>query len=960
MPTYNIFQELELTPPMPQGEVIAALDKKIESLNKLRLKRSSIGPRYEHFKHIKADIERNPNLIAEHAAAFGQLAEKQRREQEDNLRHSAAIYVVNGTIEAAQLRKLAAANPGLDEKRILAILGATVRGQRSFSYSEDPSVAETDPLVMKTIADLLDQIGKKDLYDLLSLSRKADTAQISRVCDQLYLKSQTEGSLQERTTLSSLVGHAKNLLLDSKRRAGYDKALARVGLAPVREQMQAIAMGTSKVIAPTQYDALLQTCTRAGIPRDRAEYYIYTEADKLGLNIMESGSATAICRFCGSINPSGAESCKTCAMPLTVTCPSCGRQSDNHEELRCIKCGFPLGEMPQAEANVANAEQSLHYGNLDQAERYISLARDQWPGYRAIAPIADKITRARAAIATAIRDVTSLINEKKFYTASSRLSMIGAGPKADNLRRQVESAVAQADELVAKAAATPDANSRLELYIRALTIAPDCAIASDRLRLTPPSPPPSCTAMVRGRNITITWPRLDSRFIRYRVVRKEGARPASATDGTIIGDTAAATIDDTAAAPGTSYFYAVFSMCGDVLSTSGAATPTPALIAADIPPADIIAAVEEHQIRFSFSLPHGAAGIELIRDGVPVKTISGSSFIDTSLVTDRSYHYRFVTIYRDVTGKTVSSPGVGMTLAPTAPPRPVALRFDDLGERFRLSWQQPPKGSLIIYMTDRPIDITLNETVAIDRLKWPQVTFTGNFVELRKDFCGLRYYLPVTVVGNIGVAGTPVRVDSIKEPEDVTLDKNDSFANLRWKWGTIPAVRAEWQIAGGRRITRDIPASQPAQLKIDFPADAPSIHVSLRSLIETPEGPVTSAPVERSISLKAARISFTDVRSNSRFGLFNRDKYLLTVRCDSPLPCGLSLLIGEGTIPADLVNIIPDFSLPANVMQPGQELEFEFSYNRRDKSRPLFFRLVAADRTKASLMSISPESRKIK
>ena len=137
--------------------------------------------------------------------------------------------------------------------------------------------------------------------------------------------------------------------------------------------------------------------------------------------------------------------------------------------------------------------------------------------------------------------------------------------------------------------------------------------------------------------------------------------------------------------------------------------------------------------------------------------------------------------------------------------------------------------------------------------------------------------------------------------------------------------------------------------------------MSLRSLIDTPEGPVTSDPVEKTLSLKAVRVSFSDVRSEAKFGgLFGRDKYSLTLQCDSHLPCNLALLIGEGTIPSDLVNSIPDFTIPANVITPGTAQSFDFTYNRREKSRPLFFRLVAADRAMASLLSISPESRKIK
>lgn len=963
--SYNIFEELGLTPPQTPQAVMAALDKKIDFWNKQRNRRGEVArQKWEYFKGIKAQLSAQPGLIAQHAAQFADIAKAKRRDQEQRLRLNAAIYVVGGQIEEAQLRRLQQENPDLTEQEILGILGATIKKKRVISpqATDDPSVKETDPMVLKRIAEQLAIVGARDLYDYLKVSQNAPASQISQIADRLYTESQTTGDLNSRTVRAAIVGLVKTVLLaDPKTRAGYDKALANQVFAPVREQIQAISMGTAKVITPEQYKALLQSCTRAGVPQQKAEAFLWGEAERRGLTIVEGNTDTRVCRFCGTINPRTAALCGHCAMPLEVTCPRCGAKSDSAEELRCTRCGFAIGEMPRALDNIKAARQALTFGNTDEASRLMRLAAEQWPGHKDLDGVQKQVDQALRAASEALRAVAAQVEQRRYYGALAALKGL-TGPEADRLRATAQSACSRADALMASLPAAKG-NDRLSLCLQALEIAADCAAATDTLRRTPPTAPAQATATASGRNIKVQWTTGgDSGFIRYKVVRRQDARPSSPTDGTEIGCTAGSSIDDTTATAGCSYYYGVYALCGDIHSASAAVTARPVLIAADIEPRAVGISADERQIAFTFTLPPHATGIDLWRDGVQVKTGVSAAYTDTPLQCGRTYRYRIVATYRDAAGATVASAGIEMPLTPVAPPKPVTLTLGQGSgaDTLRLSWSNPPAGTVNLYYSDEAIDYVVGQKVAVDTLRMHPVSHNGGWVELKKDFCALRRYLPVTVIGGTGVVGKGVELLNVKPVASVRIERNDGYVNASWQWHGTNRVRLTWQADSGRTQSRDIPRTEPPQMRLPYPEGTSAIKVSIAAVISTPQGDMLSEPTEQVLTLKATRLEFRDLRSEAKFGLFNTDAYSVTLLAQGTLPSAISVLTGEGTVPADLVNTSPAAVIPPADITPGCEVKIPFKYSRRDKSRPLYVRIIATDRKAATLISITPESRKLK
>lgn len=958
---YNIFIELGLTPPLPAAEVMTALDKKINHWNNMRTRQPMGQAKWEHFKRIKADIAANPNLISEHAARFAAEKGRELEEKKIAMRQAAQIYVVNGRIEEAQLKMLARQWADFSENDILSIIGARLKAERKFAYSEDPSVVETPAIVLKPVADLLRQAGKRDLYDFLNVSPSAPKTQIAQVCDTLYRSSQTSGSLQERTLNSSLIGHARNLLLSSDAsRAGYDKALANAGFAPVRDQMKTLSMGSVKVIAPSQYSTLLQQVTRAGIQRAKAEYLIFTEAKKLGLTIVEEADDTTVCRFCGSLNQKDATSCKNCGMPVVVVCPQCGNRSDNPEELRCTRCGFAIGDMPRAVSDTEAASRAIGYGNLAEAERLIASAAAAWPGYKDLDRLQRQVAEARVATGKIVARLRELISEKKYYAARRELAAASGNAEAEQLSREINSAVDRAEEALRQAASATDPNRRIAFYCQALDFAADCEVASRQLRMTPPAAPARVDVSVDGRNIHIEWRKIDAPFLSYVVVRKPDARPTSPRDGEVIGETSGNSVDDITAQPGRSYFYTVFARCGDVYSTSGTSTDYPAMTGEEIDPSKIDFDIRERQIDFVFNAPKAVYSIDIFRNGTKVANIIGDSYRDAGLTPDTRYTYRFVAIYKDITGREVRTSGTEMTLMPMALPSAVDLTVSVSSGKALISWGRPSKGSVTVFVSDRPLGFSRGEKINVDTLRATPLRVSGNEAEMPLDFNGLKYLLPVTVVGNIGIAGSEEVVKNLALPADVRVTRDGSRVSVSWRSNGSASTLVKWSVDRGREQSREVLGGDATHLTVDIPAEARMVEFRLCSFVTTAQGKEYGEEVLADLSLKPSRVEFLDFSSEAVLGLFGKDKFSVSLRCDTRPSSDLALIVKEGAVPVDLVNYNPLLTIRRGDLEPGVTLKLPFRYSRRNSDRKLFVRLIAIDRAAASSIVISPESRNIK
>lgn len=957
----NIYEELEIPTSITSAEdIIKAIDKQIQTWQSRRN-----NPRFKldasahtsALNKVKAEIQANPEIIRIHSAAYAERQKVKKAESEKNIRLEGNLYILDGTIASEHLSALSKKH-GLSESEILSILGVIVRKKEQFE-DECDSTPDLPDDRKERISKLLSVLGNKDLYEFLGVSSEAFSSEMSPIIETIYRKNSgfVTGDPAIATAKKELAELCREILLKPELRKAYDKERLNAPFSPIADFIKSFKQGASYIPLET-YKRLLDDATRRGIPLSKAKSLIHKTARKLGLPIAAENVTEdrAQCRFCGALNEKTVSNCRTCGMPLTVICPNCGKPSKG-EELACTQCGFGFNEMKRAPEYIKWIETALSLQDSVSALDGIKKLESAWKTHPQLALLKRKCGEIEQQSKANLESVKELCKKKLYYRARAAIASMGASSQITQVRTEIDNAIELAENQIAAVGQIQDPNARIDKYMQVLSVCADCEKAKVAIESNPPTAPTALVSENIGSSIRIKWNKLNSQFIEYCIIRKEGGRPTSIKDGVHLTDTSNSQFDDTGVTPGVSYFYAVYSKCGEIFSKTGLVSEKPSLVVCDIDMKTLSYDIQEKSIGFNMAIPKNAKAIEIYRDGALVKTIFGSSYMDAGLTPDHEYQYKFVVVFEDSMATPHKSNGVSLKLKPMAPPKPVSLKIEDAEKEAKLSWAMPGKGALSIFVSEKPLPYHTNDIVNLDVIKLPKLNITGTSCTVSKNFSGERFYLPLTIQGNIAVVGDIARLVSIVKPAEVRFDRNEGFVMVRWSWNNTAAVRIEVNADNANPQTIDLESQKSSpQYKVDFPRNAKSIRIAIYSMVKSGTGDILlSEAVENTFSLSLAKVSFANVKK-----CLLGDKYKLEICSDSILPGSLSLLIAENFPPNDLVNFKSYLTISPSELKPGITVTKEFHYSRKMKGKPVYFRLITTDRAVAKQVSIVPETRNIK
>lgn len=950
----NLYEELEgllsITESDPKA-VQKAIDDKIIDYNKKinNPKYRSIVPlKINALKELKSEITANPKIIKQHAKAYSEISRQKQLESEKKIREYGNIFVKNGMIDQKSLTSLASKHK-MQEAEILRILGATIKTQKVFKYKDD-GIKELSKVEMDKIAENLKILGKKDLYDFLEIPPNASLAIIKKQRDAKF-KSVSSNSNKSNPDVSATDALVKICTFfdkpDGKR--SYDKALENKVFEDVRETIKMMS-----VISAEDYKKFLDICASKGINRDKAEFLIYSAANEKNIQIDEGKADNAIsCRFCGALNDKGMSSCRSCGMPIAVICPKCGRKNAN-DELIC-QCGFSIIDMKEADIHLSMAKAALQYDNIDDAKKELDLAKGYWGTCPRISEIDNEILNSLKKQKSIRDEIQNLCKSKRYYSARQKISLL---PANDSLRKETENAILRADSIIKAANATTDTNLKLDYYIQALEICADCEAASSKMKLLILQSPVNLRASIIGQVVRLTWDKAKSNYITYQIVRKEDVQPSGINDGETVGATKNTSLDDSSAAVGKSYYYAVYSKYSDFASPDAAMLRTPVMRVEELDANAIKVNINETSVEFAINFPRGLHAVEIYRDSRLVKTMTATSYIDGGLTMRRTYTYKFVAVYKDSSGVLHKSNGISMPFTPLQKPRSVDLTVQDYDKTALLRWSNPTVGTLCIYYSDTAFNYNKNEVIAMDTFKANRVNVSGNSYTVNKNFIGERFYMPVVVQGNIGVAGNMISVVSVPSITDIDIARNGNYIDAKWNCSGASTVRICYSIDGEADKMVEIRA---ASYRITIPNSAKSIRIKATPFVKSSSGKTFDGEtIEKMFNLKDIKIDFVEVCNIKKYLLVPTDDFSITIRADSYLPCDIYLLISERYPPIDLVNISPIATISKSEVAPNAPFTKSFSYVRKNKRESIHFRLVASDNNMSKQINITPETKEIK
>lgn len=383
---------------------------------------------------------------------------------------------------------------------------------------------------------------------------------------------------------------------------------------------------------------------------------------------------------------------------------------------------------------------------------------------------------------------------------------------------------------------------------------------------------------------------------------------------------------------------------------------------APIPLANIREKRGENSIFFDIKFPKGASAIEVYRDDEKIRTITDSQFTDSDLQTDHTYRYGFVAVYKNEYGDELRSEKTTKDISTSKLqlPTPVSLNIKQTEKEATITWKKPERGIVRIYHSPKPFELHRNDMIEdVNAFDYPVLSSLETNYIVQKNFCGERYFIPVTIVENVGIVGEQQGITSIITPKGVRIDSTDiAHIKVIWLWDDVPMVRIKWAAEDGNEKWEDIANDgQSPDFELPLAAKARNFAVSVSALYKTSDGKtLESEPSIQKVALSPVKVDFLEAKSEA--GWFShKNEFSVTLQADGEPPCDLCVLLEEGAMPLNLTNFKSHCTIAHTDLADGTAKKFTFTYQRMQKKLPLYFRIIAADRSLP--LKVVPETQKI-
>lgn len=812
---------------------------------------------YQKYLDVIPEIKRSLLSDAEGRKAYDAeldaLARKEKLERIEEFERRVRLRSAKGGLSSTdrdELRALAA-KFAIDDQSFESITRhiADFAEPPRTQTPPEPAPDVQDKTTRRMIKDVLDQIQKNNLYEVLDLPRGASLDQIKTSAEELRKqwnnKSQTTA---EKTAWLDAATFAQSHLCDPQKRARYDRTLVHMAEEEFQDAAK-FAIGVLRALDDGTKRELLFEASRKGIEANRAEILMkrlckdldvewdsaraawYADAAVVDRRELRCYSCFGLTDHAKVARESQPE-CRHCRGSLKWECPSC-KTAHWVDKKRC-DCGFlEINRIPLLRRFEA-ARRAEKIRDYHAALAHLEVVRSYAPNHVGARNGIEIVKTKLAEIDRAIEAYQSELSRKRLVKAleyvDEWIKLVHAGEERSHAaRRELAEKLREAQALAASATvlAPTDPASARKLFRDSLAIAADLAEAREGLAHCPPEPPPKIVAIVDRDRFRIRWAAAPdhsgSTPLRYRVVRKWRGLPAGIHDGDTIAETEKTGCDDRTAIPGEYYGYSVFTLKGSTHSPRGATTSTqfPALF----DPADVRIEASQGKIDLSWKLPEQAARARVVRkigsppvnseDGVQIDC-SREHASDTGLKEDCTYHYLIKSEFKLADGRRGISLGVAVSAIPQSPPVAVeglTLKREADG-RLRISWKNPDFTTTRILRSLRPPGLLPGEAIDprdLDKLEGEQIENASNEIAFDQipDDMWICYYTPFSIRGGRAAAGRSTAFSCLEDPAELRAARIDGSlrVHLRWRWNSRAAQSVVVVKAGEGPISPEDPSA---------------------------------------------------------------------------------------------------------------------------------------------------------
>ncbi|MDR3246347.1 MAG: zinc ribbon domain-containing protein [Prevotellaceae bacterium] len=686
-----------------------------------------------------------------------------------------------------------------------------------------------------------------------------------------------------------------------------------------------------------------------------------------GLGVpVPSVNATVACPNCGDKDQTG-NICSKCG--AYIKCPGCGAVIIKNSK-GCGGCGVEIDKLKTYVSQIEDAEKKLSGGDIEAVELLVSPVKAKWAKNERVINLVNKIALFRSELSEQEKKLNESISSSKYSAGRKIIEEIKKKtvltPSLKAKEQQIQQKIEQATAFVQAGDRATDVVRKIDSYAQALQSVSDLDTAISKIKqqsllIT------DFKYTVQGTIVNLGWAKIpvSSCSVEY-IVYKEDISHKKAKEKVV--QTAATSCNDVIEV-GISYIYSVqaqFRVSGVDISV---------LSQGEVKSQEIIAVGEavvtksiggDHLVSIEFTVPKNVLEIRVVRieKGV-TKKISGNyksgKFSDNGVVNDTACSYKIISCFQSQSRGIIESKGVEVSVTPTAPPLPVKLNKREGDNYTEIIWANPPKGSVILYLCDEKLNFVEGELIDISTVKGSAINSSGTSAKIPHTFHGIKYLYPVTKINNSCVIGAPAVVESMQKIRNASIEKTDERRiEITWLWDNLEEVAVFTKVGNNAENKQIISKRNTMYPKhaITIPREAKNITVGIASYCKSSSGKeLFSERTEKLFSLQIVKIDFKEVSGG---GLFSKNKYKLTIQANAPIPCDLHLLIGEGRTPMDLNNYKSYLTIPQKGFEADKSCSYSLEYTRKDKSKPLIFRLNPADEINRKNIVITPETKLLK
>ena len=424
------------------------------------------------------------------------------------------------------------------------------------------------------MAQLLASFQTDNLYGFLYAGTSIDPKTAKNLpCSTLLVRSQEKkkqefsGHTSVAGSGAQLCGQCELIFKSDREKKKYDEYLEYMRRKKVFDEIKQMADITGAISAEVA-DDFIGRMTEVLRDRDLAADLVaaYCAVEKISYARSESSGASKaikVCR-CGCSNDvsDGRQVCRSCGLPLVLTCPRCGAENDAN--VRVCKCGFPFENMDKAQALCALAESSMAALDFSAARVQLKDAEVCWPGNPKGAELQKRLTDYEARVGAEVTKMRKAMAERRYLEAQRQYQSICRlfpGYKDPAVETQCAQAVRSAQTMFQKAQASGQEKEVLELCAQAYELCADLPGVRDLMGRYPPAPVTgfSVSTNPNTRVNLISWQgNTQDKSLRYILVRSESGWVQHSSDGDILYRGSSDSYCDRDIKPGTVYYYNVF------------------------------------------------------------------------------------------------------------------------------------------------------------------------------------------------------------------------------------------------------------------------------------------------------------------------------------------------------------------------------------------------------------------